>query len=83
MVGVEGRQMRGSGHHFSKLSEDDVHQIRHLLAQRERLRKMMEGLTLEAIGRRLGVGKNAVYHIAKGNSWGHLTEPDETLKMPL
>lgn len=76
MVEEKSGQARGSGHHFSKLTEEDVLKIRHLLKQRARLRMMMEGLTLAAIGRRCGVGKNAVYHINKGNSWRHLTDKE-------
>jgi hypothetical protein len=76
MVSELGQQTRGSGHHFSKLTEEEVHKVRYLLNQRETVRKMMEGLTLEAIGRRLGVGKNAIYHIAKGNSWRHLADEE-------
>ena len=70
----EGHQIKGSGHHFSKLSEDDVHKIRYLLAQREKLRMMMESLTFEAIGRRFSTGKNCIYHIHKKHSWVHLKE---------
>ena len=47
----EGKQVCGSAHHFAKLNEDDVRKIRHLLEQREKVRKLMEGLTLEAIGK--------------------------------
>ena len=71
---MEGKQVRGSAHHFAKLNEEDVHKVRYLLEQREKVRKLMEGLTLEAIGRRVGCGKNAVYHISKGNSWKHLPD---------
>jgi hypothetical protein len=48
--------------------------VKRLLKQREVARRLMEGLTLEAIGRRVGVGKNAVYHISKKNSWAHIKE---------
>ena len=67
----DGKQVRGSAHHFAKLNEADVRKIRYLLEQREKVRQLMEGLTYEAIGRRCEVGRNAVYHIAKGNSWKH------------
>lgn len=74
MLSANGQQIRGSDHHFSKLSEDDVHKIRYLLEQRRKLHLMLRGLTLEAIGRRFSVKKNAIYHISKRNSWGHLKE---------
>jgi hypothetical protein len=68
----EGQQVRGEKHHFAKLSTEDVLKIRLLLGQREVARKLMEGLTYEKIGRRFGVGRNAIYHLAKENSWAHL-----------
>ena len=70
----EGRQVRGAQHHFARLSEEDVLLVKRLLEQRERARKLMEGLTLEAIARRVGCGKNAIYHISKGHSWCHLQD---------
>ena len=66
---IEGRYVRGERHHFAKLTETQVGQIRYLLEQREKVRKLMKNLTYEAIGRRCGIGRNAVYHIAKGDSW--------------
>jgi len=60
---------RGENHHFAKLDLEQVELARHLLEQRDRAIKLMKGLTYAAIGRRCGVGKNAIYHIAKGNSW--------------
>ena len=64
-----GNQRRGEAHHFAKLTAEQVEKARFLLEQREKTRLIMKGLTYEAIGRRCGVGKNAIYHLAKGNSW--------------
>jgi len=71
---TQGHQVHGEGHHFSRLSEEDVLKIQFLLEQREKARKIMEGLTYERIARRFNVGKNAIYHLAKGNSWRHLLD---------
>jgi len=60
---------RGEGHHFATLTQKQVDQIRLLLEQREKVRKLMEGLTFEAIGEKVGCGRNAVWHIHKKHSW--------------
>ena len=66
---------KGEGHHFARMTEEQARLALRLLQQRDVAIKLMEGLTYEAIGRRCGVGKNAIFHLAKGNSWGHLKEP--------
>lgn len=66
------RQVRGEDHHFSKLTEEQVRRVLYLLKQRDVARKLAEGLTYEKIARRIGCGKNTVYHLAKGNSWKHV-----------
>lgn len=63
---------KGEGHHFSKMTEEQAMKVIRLLEQRDVARKLMEGLTYEKIAKRFGVSKNAVYHIAKLNSWKHL-----------
>ena len=68
----DGNQVRGENHHFSSLTEEQVRKIIRLLKQRDTARKLAEGLTYEKIGRRFGVGRNAIYHLAKHNSWAHL-----------
>lgn len=60
---------RGEGHHFAKLTEAEVERIRFLLEQRDKVRKLMEGLTYEKIAHRFDVSKNAIYHISKGSAW--------------
>ena len=76
---MEGKQVRGSAHHFARLDEEDVHKVRYLLEQRDKVMKLMEGLTFKAIGRRVGCSANAIYHISRRNSWAHLKvgEKDE------
>jgi DNA invertase Pin-like site-specific DNA recombinase len=63
---------KGEKHHFAKLEQEQAEKIIHLLEQRDRAIKLMKGLTYQAIARRFGVSRNAVYHISKSNSWKHL-----------
>lgn len=69
-----GRREKGEGHHFAKLTEKDVREIRKLLVEREKAMERMNNLTFKAIARRVSregreVSANAIWHIAHFNSW--------------
>jgi hypothetical protein len=58
-----GLQGRGEDHHLAKLVEDDVHEIRQLIAT---------GMSATAIGAKFGVTMHAVLHIRDGKAWAHV-----------
>ncbi len=59
----KNRYNRGSSHPRSVLTEADIHIIRELLKS---------GRSYQQIGIRYGVGKQAIYLIAKGINWTHV-----------
>ena len=58
-----GTSNRGSRHGLSKLSEEQVHEIRRLLAA---------GYRQQEIADRFGVSQAAIYDIHRGRRWAHL-----------
>jgi len=59
----KGRQLRGSQVPTSKLTEDDVREIRRLRS---------EGVTCRVISQRVGVTQGHISDIATGRRWRHL-----------
>lgn len=57
---TRGRSQRGERHYASKLTEDDVREIR------------ASGLTGPALGRQYGVSPFTIYKILDGRSWRHV-----------
>ena len=69
-----GSQVKGSAHHFAKLTEEDVREIRKLLMEREKVVELMSTLTFKSIASRVSregreVSANAIWHINQGHSW--------------
>jgi hypothetical protein len=60
-----GQLPRGSRHHSTSLAEGDIPKIRALLA---------EGVSEQRIAVQFGVGRGAINHISRGNSWRHVKE---------
>ena len=56
---------KGENHHKAKLTESDVHQIKHLLAE--------ANLTLKQIANTFGVKLETISNIKTGKSWKHIT----------
>ncbi len=62
MKSAATQYQRGSKHQKASLSESDIPKIRALVGK----------LTYQQIGNRFGVGRQAIYAIAKGINWTHV-----------
>jgi hypothetical protein len=58
-----GRMTRGTKHHFNKLSERQVREIRYLLKRQ---------FTVSTIARMYSVARNTILTIRSGKSWSHV-----------
>jgi predicted XRE-type DNA-binding protein len=56
---------KGENHHKAKLTESDVHQIKHLLVE--------TNLTLKKIANTFGVTLETISNIKTGKTWKHIT----------
>lgn len=66
------RVKRGSDLPHAKLTEDDVRQIRGLIAYREELRARIAALTNRRIAQKFEVHHRTIDRISVGESWGHV-----------
>jgi len=70
---VHGRRLRGHAVAGSKLTEDDVLQIRHLY---------MDGYSQNAIAETFGLNPTTVFRVIHGELWTHLPVPDYSTRKP-
>jgi len=62
----------GVNHPQAKLTEQDVRNIRELLAIRENLRNKLANLTIQAIADKFEIHEGHVRKIASRDSWSHI-----------
>ena len=60
--------VRGEAHGRAKLAEEDVHEIRRLLAK---------GITQASIAAQFNISRGAINDIARGATWSYLKEEEE------
>ncbi len=65
---IENKNKKGSRHYFSKLSEEQVLNIKQMI---------LDGYNNKYIGDLYGVGKSCIASIRKGKTWRHLFLNDE------
>ena len=65
---------RGSKHHNSKITEDDVRLILELDQERRRAKEKLDSLSQRAIGEKFGISKQRVWEIvnARDGAWSHV-----------
>ena len=68
---IKGRMLIGEKCGASKLSEEEVCQIRILYA--------MGNTTSRKLGKQFNVGKSTILRILRGKTWSHLPQPDSQL----
>lgn len=64
--------LRGSQLTHSKLDENDVRNIRELIAYRENLKSEASALSNRKIAEKFGVHNRTIDRIASGENWGHV-----------
>lgn len=64
---------RGVKHPLSKLSEDDVREIRRLYPQLPMAGKRRAKFSVLALAKQFGIERRTLEEIAKGNRWRHVT----------
>lgn len=62
----------GENHKDAKLTEADVMAIRELNAERERLRKEANKLSIKAIAEKFDIHEGHVKRIIRGECWTHI-----------
>lgn len=66
------RSDKGSKHHNSKISEEDVKLILELYEEGKDLRERLKALSMKGIGEKFGIAPQTVYDIVSGRSWRHV-----------
>ena len=66
------RSDKGSKHHNSKITEEDVALILELYEEGKALRQRLQTLSMKGIGEKFGIKPSTVYDIVSGRSWRHV-----------
>ena len=64
--------MKGSNHYNSKLTEQDVLDIREIVEQRETLRQKLKTMTNKALSEKYGVHERTIDKVTNFYTWGHI-----------
>lgn len=63
---------RGMDLPWSKMTDDDIREIRSLVETRERVKHDLKRMTNAAIAKRYGVHVRTIDRITQGETWGHV-----------
>lgn len=65
---------KGSRHHLSKVTEEDVKLILELDQERRRIKALLDTLSQQAIAEKFGISKQRVWEICNAHqgAWGHV-----------
>lgn len=65
---------KGSKHHYSKLTEDDVRMILALDQERRKVKAQLDSISQAAIAEKFGISKQRVWEIcnARDGAWSHV-----------